>query len=296
MGKWIGCLLLPLCLCRTGSADDSIATIRAAVQEVQLTVVATDRSGRPVSNLSPGELSVSEDGRPVQHFDLRSASDLPLRVGVVLDLSQSMEKSWPAVRSALIDSLQQILRPEDQVVVLGFDNKIELERVLTPSQKLDLAQIPKGGGLTALYDTLYVACRNGIFAELRQPRRSALIVFSDGEDNLSRHGLDDAIESAQSAGIAVYSVSTHSPRRRSQGDPVLRELARATGGRNFVTANSAEVRTAMMTINDELRTSYLLYFRSSGATGRHTFRHVDLAPTHNDGTSFRSRAGYYAVP
>ena len=291
----ISCLLLTLFFLPAASADDAIPVIHKAVSEVQLAVVATDRSGRPVSNLSPAEVSVIEDGRPVRNFDLRSAADIPLRVGIVLDLSDSMQTSWPSLRTVLAQSLQQVLRPEDQVLLLAFDNKIELEQVLAPAQKLDEVEIPQAGGLTALYDTLYAACHNPIFSEVQQPRRSALIVFSDGEDNLSRHDIDEAIESAESAGIAVYSISAHPHWRRSAGDSVLRDLAAATGGRNFVTTSNAEIQTALFTIRDELRASYLLYYRTV-EPGSRKFRHIDILPTTKNGPRFRSRAGYYVVP
>lgn len=296
MRQCVCCLSLTLLFLQTSFADDSTGVIHKAVSEVQLAVVATDRSGRPVSSLSPADISVVEDGRPVRRFDLRSAADLPLRVGIILDLSQSMQKAWPSLRKVLSQSLQQVLRSQDEVLVLAFDNKIELELVLQPSQRLDEVEIPRTGGLTALYDTLYVACRNPLFSDTRQPRRSALIVFSDGEDNLSRHAIDDAVESAETAGIAVYSISADSRQRRSVGSSALRDLATATGGRTFVTTSSAEIQTALLAIRDELRASYLLYYRTPADPGKQKFRSVHILPTASDGPSFRSRSGYYVGP
>ena len=81
--------------------------IRKRVSEVRLTLVATDRNDRPLPNLSPADIVVLEDGQPIPHFELRPAGDLPLRVGIVLDLSDSNQKFWGAVRNTLLQSLQQ---------------------------------------------------------------------------------------------------------------------------------------------------------------------------------------------
>jgi Ca-activated chloride channel homolog len=294
IAKWVTRLFLSAGLLATASfAGEAVTTIHRSISEVRLTVVATDLSGRPVTNLSAGELSVLDDGRPVPHFDLRSAADLPLRVGVVLDLSDSMHKAWPMVRSSLSQSLQQLLRPEDEMLVLAFDNKIELEKTVTLPQQLNLVEIPQAGGLTALYDTLYFACQKRTLMDATEPRRSALIVFSDGEDNLSRHDLEDVIESADSAGIAIYSVSSHSHRLHKNGDTILRELAIATGGRSFIVASDLQLQGALTIIQNELRSSYLLYYRIPEQPGARQFRHIKLLPTSQGGPNLRSRAGYF---
>jgi hypothetical protein len=98
------------------------------VSEVRLTLVATDRNDRHLPNLSPADIVVLEDGQPIPHFELRPAGDLPLRVGVVLDLSDSNQKSWGAVRNTLLQSLQQSMRADDELLVTAFNSRIELER------------------------------------------------------------------------------------------------------------------------------------------------------------------------
>jgi VWFA-related protein len=292
--KWLICVIFIVALPAASSlAEEAVATIHRSINEVQLTVVATDWSGRPVSNLSPKQLSVLDDGRPVSHFDLRSASDLPLRVGIVLDLSASMRKSWPILRSSLTQSLQQLMRPEDQVLVVGFDNKVELDQAVTQPQQFSLLQIPPPGGLTALYDALYLTCRKRMLTDSSEPRHSALIVFSDGEDNLSRHDLEDVMESAETAGIAIYSVSSHSHRLHTTGDLVLHELALATGGRSFVVATGSQLQAALTVIENELRSSYLLYYRIQEQPDGHKFRAIEVVPTSQAGPTLRSRAGYY---
>jgi Ca-activated chloride channel homolog len=293
MRTWIISVVFGASLFTSSFAGEPVATIHKSVSEVRLTVVATDSRGRPVTNLSAPEFSVLEDGRRIEHFDLRSASDFPLRVGLVLDLSDSMRKTWPVIRTTVSQLLQQLLRPEDQMLILAFDHKIELERTVTLPQQLNFLDIPQAGGLTALYDTLYFACKKRMLTETGEPGHSALILFSDGEDNLSRHGLDDVMESAESAGIAIYWVSSHSHRLHKPGDIILHNLAIATGGRSFVAANNSELQAALTSIQSELRSSYLLYYRMPDQTEPGRFRRIKLVPTSQDGPFLRSRTGYY---
>ena len=270
--------------------------IQKRVSEVRLTLVATDQNDRPVETLSPSDITVLEDGQPVSRFELRTAADLRLRIAIVIDLSDSTRKSWATVRTALGNSLQDVMRPNDDVVVLAFNSRIELERwVKSPAELESVLADPGSGGLTALYDTIYQTCGRSLFAADGEPHRSALILFSDGDDDLSLHGLGDAIARAESAGVAIYTVATHNPKRKTQGDIVLHDLAAATGGKDFVVKDAGQLEHALAQINGELRSSYLLYYRASEQPGVRTFRRVHVIPTQG-GAHVRSREGYYTAP
>jgi Ca-activated chloride channel homolog len=271
--------------------------VRKRVSEVRLTLVATDQNDRPLPHLSPTDILVLEDGQPIPRFELRSAADLPLRIGVVLDLSDSTQKSWATVRSALVRSLQQVMRPNDELRVLAFNSKIELERTVTdPVQLGTVLEDQAIGRMTALYDTLYHVCDDAVFVDERAPHRSALIVFSDGEDDLSLHGLGDAIARAQRSGVAIYTVAAQNPNKTTSGDAVLHDLATTTGGRDFVVKNADQLADVLSTINAELRNSYLLYYRVPEESGVRAFRRVHVIPTQRDGSRVRSRAGYFTTP
>lgn len=270
--------------------------IQKRVSEVQLTLVATDLNDRPMDTLSPSDITVLEDGRPVPRFELRTAADLRLRVAVVIDLSDSTRKSWAAVRRALGKALQDVMRSDDEVMVLAFNSRIELERWVNSPGELESALTdPGSGGLTALYDALYQICGRSVFAADGQPHRSALILFSDGEDDLSLHGLSDTIARAEMAGVAIYTVASHNPKKKTQGDVVLHDLAAATGGKDFVVKDAVQLEKALAEINGELRSSYLLYYRASEQPGVRTFRRVHVIPTQG-GAHVRSREGYYTAP
>ena len=294
--KLVVLLLVPLLLGASSAADPE-SLIRKRVSEVQLTLVATDQNHRPLLGLSPSDITVLEDGQPVPKFELRSASDLPLRIGVVLDLSDSTLKSWAVVRSALLSSLQNLMRPGDTLLMVTFNSKIQLERTLNSPAELGPAlQAPPIGGLTALYDALYSTCDHPLFRADRDPHRSALILFSDGEDDLSLHGLGDSIARAQRNGVAIYTVTTHSPKKQLAGDLVLREFAASTGGRDFIAKDSGQLQDALSAINDELRNSYVLYYRVPQESGAGPFRRVRVVSTHNEAFQLRSRLGYFTSP
>ena len=277
-------------------AGEPVTLVRKRVSEVRLTLVATDQNDRPLPHLSPTDILVLEDGQPIPRFELRSAADLPLRIGVVLDLSDSTQKSWATVRSTLVRSLQQVMRPNDELRVLAFNSKIELERTVTdPVQLGTVLEDRATGGMTALHDTLYHVCDDAIFVDERAPHRSALIVFSDGEDDLSLHGLGDAIARAQRSGVAIYTVAAQNPNKTTSGDAVLHDLATTTGGRDFVVKNADQLADVLSTINAELRNSYLLYYRVPEESGARAFRRVHVIPTQRDGSRVRSRAGYFTT-
>ncbi len=153
----------------------------------------------------------------------------------------------------------------------------------------------QGGGPTALFDAVYSTCQHPIFRD-REPNRSALIVFSDGEDNLSLRDVDQAIATAQSNGISVYTVSVHRRREETPGDRVLRKLAEATGGQDFVVKEERQTQAALSTIATDLRAYYLLYYTPVKDSGSREFRHVRVVPTREGGPILRYRDGYYTVP
>jgi len=291
-----GVLLLLAIFSLAAWAAGPEAIIQKRVSEVQLTLVAIDPNDRPVPTLSPSDITVLEDGRQVSNFELRTATDLRLRVAIVIDLSDSTRKSWATVRTALSKSLQEVMKPEDEMMVVAFNNRIELERWIKSASELETVLAnPDSGGLTALYDAIYQTCGRSVFAADGEPHRSAMILFSDGEDDLSLHGLGDTIARAESAGVAIYTVATHNPKKNTQGDVVLHSIAAATGGKDFIVKDAGQLEQALAEINGELRSSYLLYYRASEQPGVRAFRRVHVIPTQG-GARVRAREGYYTTP
>jgi len=290
-------LLLLFALGLPGFAGEANFLVRKRVSEVQMMLVATDQHNRPVQNLSPADIMVLEDGQPIPRFGLRSAADLPLRIAVVVDVSDSTLKAWTAIKATLAPSLQAVMRPGDELLVVAFNNKVALEKMAFDPVELErLLANPPAGGLTALYDTVYQVCDRPLFRDELEPHRSAVILFSDGEDDLSIRSLNDAIARAQRRGVSIYTVASHDPKKQSRGDAVLRDLASTTGGRDYIVKNSGQLGTALAAINEELRSSYLLYYRVPEETGKQVFRRVRVISTPGRGSQLRSRAGYFTAP
>jgi len=278
-------------------AAEPVLHIRKRVSEVQFTVVAEDASGRPMRNLSATELSVRDNGRAVSDFRLRSASDLPLRIGIMADLSGSTAVTWEQVRSSLIQSTRDLLQPQDQVMVVEFNQKIQLARTI--QEPAELAQVLPAkdvGGLTALYDSVYQTCDDREFFERSGPRHAALILLSDGEDNLSLRGLDDTIARAQQSNIAIYTIAMHRRKTGREGDAILRSMSENTGGRAFVVRDGSELQMALTTIGDELRSAYLLNFRPAQEDAVPAFHRVEVEPVPGEQLRVRTRSGYFTSP
>jgi VWFA-related protein len=293
----LGLLLLGVCVFVTNFRGESVLTIHKNVTEVGFALVATDRSGRSLPSLSAADIEVLENGQPVPNFELRPAEDNPLRVGILLDVSDSTRKVWRQTRAALAEFLQQLMGPQDETLIVAFDSKVELQRMINqPQQAAALIPELRGSGPTAIYDALYSVCQHPAFSEAGVPRRSALILFSDGEDNFSIHGLDQAIAGAESRGIAVYTISVSRKRGEDSGERVLRKLAESTGGRAFVLKQDRELRAALEVIRSEMRSYYLLYYHPPNEVRPREFRHVRVVPTQNTGPVLRYREGYSIVP
>ncbi len=278
----------------TNFSAESLPVIRKTVSEVHLTLVATDQQGRAVENLSPHDIAVLDEDYRISNFELQPASELPLRVGVVLDTSESNLPAWTSTKQAVAEFLQETLKPRDQAILIAFDSRVEMEKqVDDPEDARSLMAAVPSGGQTALYDALYKTCESAVFNDFHEPRRSALILFSDGKDNLSWHSLDQTIEKAGANGIAVYTISVHSRKMPNSGDAVLHRLAQNTGGTDFTVSKPEELRQSLMKISEDLRSSYLLYYRAPSETGVREFRRVRVLPVKDGGPAFRYKGGYY---
>jgi Ca-activated chloride channel homolog len=281
------------------SQDDQQFTITRQVNEVDLVFTVTDKHGHFIKDLGQSDFALLDDQKaPERVYSFTRQTNLPLRVGVLIDTSTSIRQRFKFEQQASIAFLQQTVKPQtDKGFVMGFD--------VTPDYKQDwtnnLDQLTTGidslrpGGGTALYDAVYSACRDKLLnvARGQEPVRKAMVLVSDGDDNQSHAYLDDAIKECQRAETIVYTISTNTSPSRDRGDDILQKMAEATGGRAFFPKSLEDMPSSFEAIQDELRSQYALVYKPADFKDDGSFRTIYLFCL-NRRYSVRAMKGYFA--
>lgn len=273
-------------------------TITRTVNEVNVVFTVTDKHNRYVKDLGKGDFKVIDDEKPVEDIrSFRLEKDLPLRVGLLIDASNSVRDRFKFEQESAIEFLNETVRPRyDQAFVLGFDTVAEVTQDFTDSTEAlsrGVRAMRPGGG-TALFDALYKASRDKLLnsAETGSVRR-AVILVTDGDDNASHVTREEAIEMALRANVIVYTISTNFP-GGGRGDKELQRIAEATGGRSFEPFQLTDVANAFSQIQDDLRSQYALSYRPVNFAHDGRYRTIEILAQNRKGLRVRSRHGYYA--
>jgi len=305
--KTIPLTLLFVLLCEAGVRaqqappdvePDQGPPIRVLVEEVTVPFIVTDNRNRLVTDLTQEDFQVLEDKQPQQISALARETDVPLRIGLLVDTSNSIRDRLDFEQKAAAEFLQTTVRPGKDKAMLGsFDSMAELIQDFTDDlEKLiqGISTLRAGGG-TALYDAIYYASRDRLAAEapLTSNFRRALVVLSDGEDNQSRFSRLQTLEMARRAEVMIYTISTNIRGTRMPGDKVLQEFSEETGGRYFQPFSWDDLDEAFRSINNELRSQYTISFRPN--TPRDGQYHEIEIVTKQKGVKLRARRGYFAT-
>ena len=277
--------------------DAATPTLKVQANEVDLVFTVTDKNGKFINGLNQSSFGLLDDGRPpesVLHF--YSQTNLPLRVGIMLDTSSSIRQRFQFEQDSAITFLLQVLHRNDRAYVEGFDVQTDTEQGF--SNNIDLLsqgihKLRPGGG-TALFDALYSACKDQMLT-LREdgPVRKAIVLVSDGDDNYS-HALEtDAIKECQRADTIVYAISTNVSPSRDKGDDVLKQIAETTGGQAFYPVKIEDVALGFISIEQELRSQYLLVYRPANFKQDGSFRTIYLHALDSK-YHVRAHTGYFA--
>ena len=278
-------------------SDSESAIIRVDVARVPLLFTVTDRNNRFITDLGRQDFQVYDDGwqQEIREFDRES--DLPLRIGVILDTSNSIRARFKFEQEAAIEFLQGVLaETHDRAFLVSFDTRAELIVDYTNDIE-ELAGGVRGlraGGGTALYDAVYFACRDKLPED--QPKeqfRRALVVIGDGEDNRSSVTREDALEMAHKAEAVVYTISTNRTGYAADGDRTLRRFAKETGGVAFHPFQARDLQQSFANIANELRHQYFILYSPSQFVNDGSFHTVEVRTRHRNAT-VRVRSGYYA--
>jgi Ca-activated chloride channel family protein len=281
-----------------GTDQNGELTIKAAVNEVDLVFTVTDKHGHFIKDLKASDFALLDDQKaPAQVYSFTQQTNLPLRVGIVIDTSTSIRQRFQFEQQAAIEFLLQIMHPaSDRAFVEGFDVAPDYRQNWT--NNLDalttgINALRPGGG-TALYDAVYSACRDKLLdARGQEPVRKAMVLVSDGDDNQSHAYLDDAIKECQRAETIVYAISTNVSPSRDRGDDVLTKMAEATGGRAFFPKRIEDMPVSFQDIEAELRSQYALVYKPADFKNDGSFRPIYLFCLDRR-YGVRAKKGYFA--
>ncbi len=277
---------------------DQPTRIQIEVTRVNLLFTVTDKKGRFVTDLTKNDFEVFEGKKPQVIQEFNAESDLPLRLAVLIDTSNSIRDRFKFEQEAASEFLKSVVHTNvDKAMVVSFDTSAQLVSDLVDDlDKLDLAirDLRPGGG-TALYDAVFFACRDKLQQD--QPRhkfRRAMVIVSDGDDNQSRYSRDQALEMAQKADVVMYAISTNISRIESEGDKVLKYYTSETGGRAFFPFKVEDLEQSFENIANELRHQYNISYRPEPLYTDGLFHTVDVRVKGRRDLVVHARRGYYA--
>jgi VWFA-related protein len=289
------------------------SAIKVTTGLVHLVVTVADKKHNFITDLDRSDFTVIENGAPQDIRFFGSETDLPLRIGLLLDTSNSIRPRLEFEKDAAIDFLNRVIRrTQDKAFLMTFDNEPEVIQDYTDdlSHLTSAIRDQRAGGGTALNDAIYAASAKLSNAPLPagpDPEiRRVIVVISDGDDNLSDHALSDALETAIRAEAAVYTISTNTdwlslddatPKKyaKDDGDKILQQFADESGGRAFFPYRADDLAESFTDIGTELRSQYFIAYSPSNAVADGQYRKIDVE-TDRKGLIVRTRKGYYAAP
>lgn len=283
------------------SPDDpqaSAFTIHKRVDEVNVLFIATDKHGKFVRDLDQADFAILDDHKPPQSIlNFKRETDLPLHLGLLIDVSGSVHSRFDFEQDAATSFLQHTVRAGfDKAFVVGFNKQSQMAQDFTDSVPLLSAGVHRlqDGGGTALYDAIYRACKEKFLKDRPEhPARKAIVVASDGEDNQSEMTRAQAIEMAQRAEVIIYAISTDDSGLILRGDNVLSQIAEATGGRAFFPFKMKDITHSFAAIEDELRSQYVVSYKPADFDADGRYRSIEISALKKD-LQVRARKGYFA--
>jgi len=299
---------------------DRQATIVRNVNLVEVLFSVVTRHEKLITDMTRDDFKVLDDNQQQEITSFSQPTDLPLRIGMVLDTSNSIRERLQFEQDAAINFLFNALRRgKDQAFLMTFDDGAQIIKDFTgdTGDLRDTILKQRAGGGTSLYDAVYAASdhllKNSPLPPGPNPDvRRVLVVISDGDDNSSTHARGEAVDNAQRAGVIIYSISTSTewasaeeekdPAKRierkylkTEGDHVLDQLALETGGRSFFPYRVDDLGQSFLDIGDELRHQYALAYSPAGRNPDGKYHTIKIQTDRKD-VIVRARKGYYSIP
>ncbi len=259
------------------------------VDLVELYTAVSDRTGQPVRGLTVDDFEVLEGGARQEIAKFEVVENLPLILGITIDISGSMTESLAEAQRAAAGFLTNVARSGDKSFTLAFSGRPVLLMPLTddiPAAARSLEGL-QAAGATAFHDAVI----HSLYYFRGTRGQKALVFLSDGDDTASSVKFPDALEYARKSGVAIYTIGLGVSAFGAGLRNKLSNLAAETGGRYFSIGKAEELAKVYEQIETELRSRYLLAFNASSAAGAGGFRQVEVKVKR--GLTARTARGYY---
>jgi Ca-activated chloride channel family protein len=289
------------------------------VNLVDVLFTVLNRRNKLVPDLQKEDFQIFDEKFPQDIRYFSKQSDLPLRIGMLVDTSNSIRDRIKFEQDASINFLFSVLRRgRDEAFVMTFDDEPQVVQAFTSDAGLLRDQImqTRAGGGTAIYDAIYQACQNELSHPPRPPGdqpdvvRRVMVLISDGDDNLSTHTRGEAIEMAQRTSVVIYTISTSTQwiqlsqtdpdklanrkTHLTEGDKILQDLADETGGRAFFPYHVDDLDQSFQDIGDELRNQYSIAYIPTNYVLDGRYHRIRIEVPDHKGYQVRARRGYFA--
>lgn len=296
--------------------DDQPAAISVDVDVVSVLASVRDKRGGLVANLEKNDFTILEDGKPQEIKYFTRETDLPLTIGLLVDVSRSQENLIGIERSAATAFFSKVLRKKDEAFLISFGEESELLQDYTSSVRLledGLNQLRVSGGVgglhpgpvptagqprgTVLYDAVYLAATEKLRGEVG---RKVIVLITDGVDEGSKLTRNQAVEAAQKADAVIYSIfyqdaGFYGPFSfGGNGEAELHKMSDETGGRVFKVDRKHPLEEAFQELQDEMRSQYSIGYTPTNDVKDGSYRKVDIRLANKD-LKAQARKGYYAI-
>jgi VWFA-related protein len=310
-------LAAPPLLPQETKPEDLPPTITVDVNIVNILASVRDKNGGLIGNLTKDDFVVYEEGKEQEIKYFARETDLPLTIGLLVDVSGSQENLIQVEKQAAYQFLSTVLRKKDMAFLISFGSEAELLQDFTSSPALlrdglDKLRVNSAvGGLhpgpvptannprgTILHDAVYLAATDRLKGEVG---RKVIVLITDGVDQGSRVKLEEAVAAAHRADAVIYSIYYVDPGiySRSGGwyrpsDSDLKKMSEETGGRVFKVSRKNGLPEIFAQIQEEMRSQYAIGYTPANSEKDGSFRRIEIK-TKDKNQKVQARRGYFAT-